>query len=121
MYGWPGGGLVIQLLLALLWGVTSLQAEALLLTGATVHTVSGETMAPGQVLMEDGKIVAVGQSLSATGAKTVVLDGLHLYPGLIALNTDLGLVEIEAVRATVDAREVGRIHAGRGVVDRSES
>ncbi len=99
--------LVIQLVMGLLWSVTSLQAEALLLTGATVHTVSGETLASGQVLMEAGKIVAVGKTLSATGAKTVVLDGLHLYPGLIALNTDLGLVEIEAVRATVDAREVG--------------
>ena len=103
----PGSGLAIQLIMALLWSVTPLQAEALLLTGATVHTVSGETLAPGQVLMEDGKIAAVGKSLSATGAKIVLLDGLHLYPGLIALNTDLGLVEIEAVRATVDAREVG--------------
>jgi imidazolonepropionase-like amidohydrolase len=103
----PGSRLVMQLSMALLSGVTSLQAEALLLTGATVHTVSGETLAPGQVLLEDGKIAAVGQSLSASGAKTVALDGLHLYPGLIALNTDLGLVEIEAVRATVDAREVG--------------
>jgi imidazolonepropionase-like amidohydrolase len=58
-------------------------------------------------LMEAGKFVAVGKSLSAAGAKTVPLDGLHLYPGLIALNTDLGLAEIAAVRATVDAREVG--------------
>lgn len=103
----PGRWIAIQFVIALLWGVISLQAEALLLVGATVHTVSGDTLAPGQVLMEDGKIVAVGKSLSANGAKTVALDGLHLYPGLIALNTDLGLVEIEAVRATVDAREVG--------------
>jgi imidazolonepropionase-like amidohydrolase len=35
------------------------------------------------------------------------LDGLHLYPGMIALNTDLGLLEINAVRATVDVRESG--------------
>ena len=34
----------------------AVQAENLLLTGATVHTVSGETFAPGQVWMKDGKI-----------------------------------------------------------------
>ena len=35
-------------------------AESLLLSGATVHTVSGETLAPGQVLLRDGRIAAVG-------------------------------------------------------------
>ena len=82
-------------------------AETFLLTGATVHTVSGETLSPGQVLVKDGKISEVGKTLSAADAKPVDLAGLHLYPGMIALNTDLGLVEIEAVRATRDGREVG--------------
>ena len=36
-------------------------AESLLLSGATVHTVAGETLAPGQVLIRGGKIAAVGQ------------------------------------------------------------
>jgi hypothetical protein len=43
-------------------------AEGLLLTGATVHTVSGETFAPGQVLIQDGKIAAVGKTVAAGGA-----------------------------------------------------
>ena len=83
------------------------RAEVLLLSGAMVHTVSGDTITNGQVLVREGKIVAVGKSIAAPDAQTLALDGLHLYPGMIALNTDLGLVEIEAVRATVDAREVG--------------
>ncbi len=82
-------------------------AEELLLTGATVHTVSGETLSPGQVLVRDGKIAAVGPSVSAANAKTLDLSGQHLYPGLIALDTDLGLTEIEAIRATADSTEVG--------------
>lgn len=82
-------------------------AETLLLTGATVHTVSGETLSPGQVLIKDGKISGVGTTVSANDAKTVNLAGLHLYPGMIALNTELGLVEIGSVRATRDEREVG--------------
>src|SRR5439155_267521 len=35
------------------------------------------------------------------------LQGQHLYPGIIALNTVLGLTEISAVRATQDTTEVG--------------
>jgi imidazolonepropionase-like amidohydrolase len=82
-------------------------AETLLLTGATVHTISGETLSPGQVLLKDNKIAAVGKSLSAGGTKTLDLTGQHLYPGMIALDTMLGLMEIGAVRATQDSTEVG--------------
>src|SRR6266478_4479445 len=66
---------------------TNAPAESLLLSGATVHTISGETLSPGQVLIENGKISAVGATLSATGAKVMDLKGQHLYPGFIALNT----------------------------------
>ena len=97
----------VTLAVAGLLSVASLRSETLLLTGATVHTVSGETLSPGQVLIKDGKISAVGKSLSATGAQTIDLAGQHLYPGMIALNTTLGLVEIGAIRATHDETEVG--------------
>jgi imidazolonepropionase-like amidohydrolase len=72
-----------------------------------VHTVSGETLSPGDVLIQDGKIAAVGKSLSAQDAEVIDLTGQQLYPGMIALDTTLGLVEIDAVRATDDTREVG--------------
>lgn len=89
----------------------TLRAETLLLTGATVHTVSGETLAPGFVLIEGRVIKAVGRGhgagVSARDARRVDLTGLHLYPGMIALNTTLGLTEIGAVRATHDHTEVG--------------
>jgi imidazolonepropionase-like amidohydrolase len=83
------------------------QGETLLLTGATVHTVTGETLSPGQVLIQDGKIAAVGKTVDSSGATTLDLKGQHLYPGMLALNTLLGLTEIEAVRATQDNTEVG--------------
>jgi len=93
--------------LALWFTTAGLPAETFLLTGATVHTVSGETITNGQVLVRDGKIAAVGKSVSGEGAKEISLPGQYLYPGMIALNTDLGLAEIDAVRATLDIREVG--------------
>jgi imidazolonepropionase-like amidohydrolase len=85
----------------------SATAETLLLTGATVHTISGETFSPGQVLLKDNQIVAVGKTVPANGAKTIDLSGQHLYPGMIALDSMLGLMEIGAVRATQDSTEVG--------------
>jgi len=82
-------------------------SQSILLTGAKVHTISGNPLSSGQVLIENGKISAVGQSLSAPNAKVIDLQGLQLYPGLIALNTVLGLTEISAVRATLDTTEPG--------------
>ncbi len=99
--------LFIGLGFAVLLHCPTVHAESLVLVGATIHTVSGETIANGQVLLRDGKISAVGKSVPTTGAKIVSLEGQHLYPGIIALNTDLGLVEIDAVRSTVDVREAG--------------
>lgn len=87
--------------------VAPIRADNLLLTGANVHTVSGETLGPGRVLVKDGRIAAVGRSVKADGAKVIDLKGLHLYPGLIAASTSAGLVEIGAVRATRDMSEVG--------------
>jgi imidazolonepropionase-like amidohydrolase len=83
------------------------QAETLLLRGATVHTVAKGTLTPGDVLVRDGKIAAVAERIDQTADRTVDLAGLHLFPGLISAATDLGLVEIGGVRATVDGRETG--------------
>jgi imidazolonepropionase-like amidohydrolase len=88
-------------------GAKLFSAEAVLLRGATVHTVSGETLSPGDVLMQDGKIAAVGKSLPSADAQVIELAGQQLYPGLIALDTALGLIEIDQVRATDDTSEVG--------------
>ena len=82
-------------------------AESLLLSGATVHTVSGETLQPGHVLVREGKIVTVSSSVPAGADRTLDLSGLHLFPGLIETATTLGLNEIPAVRATLDNNEVG--------------
>jgi imidazolonepropionase-like amidohydrolase len=82
-------------------------ADSMLLSNAIVHTISGETFSPGQVLIRDGKIESVGKSTNAAGARIIDLSGTHLYPGLIALNTVLGLTEIQAVRSTQDSAESG--------------
>jgi imidazolonepropionase-like amidohydrolase len=93
-----------SLLLGIPWGA---RCENLLLSNAVVHTISGETITGGQVLVVDGKISNVGPKIAAAEATVVDLQGQHLYPGIIALDTILGLTEIGAVRATQDSTESG--------------
>jgi imidazolonepropionase-like amidohydrolase len=97
---------VVRLTAFLLLAAT-VHAESLLLRGATVHTVSKGTLAPGDVLIRDGRIAAVAARVDEPADRTLDLAGLHLFPGLIAAGTDLGLIEIGGVRATIDDRETG--------------
>jgi imidazolonepropionase-like amidohydrolase len=83
------------------------RAQTLLLKNATVHPVSGPVLAPGDVLIENGKVSQIGH-LDVKADQVVDLTGQHLYPGMLALNTTLGLVEIEEVRATRDMEETGQ-------------
>lgn len=89
------------------------QTQSVLIKNATVHTVIQGVLTNTDVLIENGKISALGPQLSTnTTESTQVVDasGKHLYPGLIALDTSLGLVEIEMVRPTVDNAEVGDVN-----------
>jgi imidazolonepropionase-like amidohydrolase len=83
------------------------QSQPIVIRGATVHTVSGAELANASVRFEQGKLVAIGNDVDTSGAQIVDATGKHLYPGLIAANSVMGLVEIGAVRATVDTSEVG--------------
>ncbi|MFO1477514.1 MAG: amidohydrolase family protein [Verrucomicrobiota bacterium] len=86
--------------------------QSLLLTNAVVHTVSGPVLPHGSVLVVNGRIQDVLAEAPAVPANAVVEDlkGAHLYPGLVALDTGIGLTEIDAVRATQDTTEVGQYH-----------
>ena len=82
-------------------------AASFRLIGGIVHTVSGATLTNAPVLVRDGRIQAVGALATGTVDREVDLGGQHLYPGLIAPTTVLGLVELDGVRATRDSTEVG--------------
>ena len=87
------------------------QDRPILIVGATVHTVSGQTIQNGFVLFDQGLLRSVSRTRPSLPGNTEVIDaeGLHIYPGLFAADTQLGLSELEAVRATRDTSETGNI------------
>ncbi|MEQ1515319.1 MAG: amidohydrolase family protein [Usitatibacteraceae bacterium] len=89
------------------------QSKSLLVTGATLHTVSGAAIVNGRMLVKDGRIAAISGpegNIDASGANVLSLPGKHIYPGFVAANTVMGLTEVSAVRATNDFAEVGSVN-----------
>jgi imidazolonepropionase-like amidohydrolase len=88
------------------------QREPLLLRNATLHPVSGPVITNGSLLIEAGRIRAIGgpEVAAPAGARTLDLGGRHVYPGMVAAHTSLGLAEIRSVNATVDSTETGALN-----------
>lgn len=89
------------------------QSRPVAVVGGTVHPVSGPVIEPGVVVFDGGRIVAVGKVGEVQvppGAEVVEAGGKHVYPGLIDAFTDMGLTEIESIRATRDAQETGSVN-----------
>jgi imidazolonepropionase-like amidohydrolase len=89
------------------------QAKPIAIIHATVHTVSGADIGSGVVLFDKGVIGAVGDAATVRLSADVELvdaTGLHVYPGLVATCSTLGLVETLQVAATDDRQEHGRVH-----------
>jgi imidazolonepropionase-like amidohydrolase len=76
---------------------------------ATIVPVVGETIPNGSLLIENGKIKALGRDVQApAGAQVIDGTGMFVYPGFIDAFTHFGLSEIGAIPSTVDHREMGK-------------
>lgn len=89
--------------------------SAVLITGGTVHVGNGVVFENGIVAFENGKLTIVGDLSSVRVDRTrfeEVIDatGKHVYPGFILPLTTLGLRELDAVRASLDYEETGRLN-----------
>lgn len=83
-------------------------AETVSIVNARVFPISGPVVEKATVIIEEGKIAAVGAGIKAR-PKSRVIDGngLSVYPGWIDGWTQVGLVEVSAVAPTVDTTEIG--------------
>lgn len=87
------------------------QKETIALVNATIHIGNGEIIENGMIVFAKGKIVDVKATSSIADAKIIDCKGKHIYPGLIASQTNLGISEIGSTRSTVDDRELGEINS----------
>ena len=98
------------------------QDKSILIYGSTAHIGNGQTIKNSVIGFTDGVIDLVAStdgiwsneilmmfSDSNNKKYDTIIDASnsHVYPGIIALNTNLGLVEVDAVRASVDDDETG--------------
>ena len=84
-------------------------AGAYAIRGATVHTLAGDPIEGGTVVLQDGRITAVGTDVEVpVGASVIDASGLHVYPGMLDAFSRLGLTEIGAVDASNDQAEITR-------------
>ena len=85
------------------------QSGTIVLRGGKLLTITHGVIEKGVLVMENGKIAAVGAEGSVSiphGAKVIDVTGMTVYPGLIDSETHLGLSEIEAERMTNDLIEL---------------
>ena len=76
--------------------------------GGTVVPVTGARIPNGTVVLQNGKITAVGANVQVpSGATEINATGMFVYPGLINAGTNMGLVEMGGVPGPVDTREIG--------------
>lgn len=95
--------------LALTFGATHARAQTVAIVGGTIYPVNGPRIDRGTVLMRNGRIVAVGANVSVPAdARRIDATGKIVTPGFINAGTQLGVVEIGAVRDTRDASARGR-------------
>jgi len=89
------------------------KAGTFAITNARVVTVSGATIENGTVIIQNGRIAAVGANVSIpSGAERIDARGLSVYPGMIDAGTNLGLNEIGlGVPGSVDVAETGEMNA----------
>jgi imidazolonepropionase-like amidohydrolase len=75
--------------------------------GGKLLTITHGVIENGVVIMENGKITAVGPASTAIprGATMIDATGMTVYPGLIDSETNLGLVEVEADQNSNDLNE----------------
>jgi len=91
------------------------QSKSVLILNATAHLGNGTIIENSAIGFVDGKINLVADARVirlASGAYDITIDasGKHVYPGFIAPNSTLGLVEIDAIKSSDDEDEIGAMN-----------
>jgi imidazolonepropionase-like amidohydrolase len=83
------------------------------IVGGDVYPIDSAVIRGGVVIVENGKITAVGKDKSVKipkDAERIEAAGMNVYPGLVNAYSDIGLREIDSVQETIDRVETGRLN-----------
>lgn len=87
------------------------QLKDIAIVGATAHIGNGSVIKNSVIVFSKGKIITIGdvETTPLTRQAMTIIDakGKHVYPGFIAPNSTLGLIEVDAVKASNDISEMG--------------
>ncbi len=88
------------------------QTKSILLMNGVAHLGNGNVIENSVIAFKHGKLTMVADArvvkINPKEFDTIInIQGKHVYPGFIAPNSTLGLVEIDAVRASDDQYETG--------------
>jgi len=89
------------------------QTKSVLIIGATAHIGNGTLIENSAIGFKNGKLTVVDKASAVSKAdyeEVIEAKGKHIYPGFIAPNIRVGLMEIGAVRSTLDYDEVGSLN-----------
>ena len=81
-------------------------AEAVVLRGATILDGAGARLDEADLLLRDGRIVALGKQLEAGGAREIDARGRWITPGLIDVHSHLGVYPSPSLVAHQDGNEM---------------
>ncbi len=114
MWSWHPGplplifylGLVLPLILTTLSTRAVGQDKPIALKGGKLLTITHGIIDNGVLIMQGGKITAVGANVTIpANAQVIDVSGMTIYPGLIDSETHLGLTEISGEAMTNDLLE----------------
>ena len=92
--------------------MTNTPAPTYVIRNARIVTVSGADIENGTIVISGGHITAVGATATVpAGAQEIDARGLTVYPGMIDVGTNMGLVEVgQGAPGTVDSQELGEMN-----------
>lgn len=95
-----------------------LAAQTVAITNATVYPVSGPKVERATVVIQDGRIAAVGTGVNIpSGATQIDGTGKIVTPGLFHARSTLGLSDVGSVDATNESGHTGDINAAFNVTE----
>jgi imidazolonepropionase-like amidohydrolase len=87
------------------------QTKDFAVLGATAHIGNGQVIENSIIIVRSGKIDAIAKAdelaMTMENIDIINAEGKHIYPGIIVSNSTLGLVEVDAVKASSDQSEIG--------------